>query len=189
MRIKLLTLVVAALFLLTGCGNDKTALPTKSLASPKNLGMTAEQFLTAYNELAIKRTRKELQIGVLKITVGEVKSAGQFEILPTLHFLCSVDNSTNLLQEVALIGEPKNFGEFLSLVESYEIIIDVLNPDLPSEQREHMLAEFKISRKYSQNLFVNPQDINVSTCQGNVKYSVMKNASQPFLFLASSKNI
>ena len=189
MRIKLLILVVAALFLVAGCGNDKTAVPAKSLASPKNLGMTTEQFTAAYNELAIKRNRKELQIGVLKITVGEEKSAGQFEILKNLHFLCSVDNSTNFLQEVALIGEPKNFGEFLSLVESYEIIINLLNPDLPSEQREHMLAEFKISRRYSQNLFENPQDVNVSAYQGNVKYSVIKNASQPFLFLASAKNL
>lgn len=186
MKIKLLILAVIALFFVAGCGNEKSAVPTKSLATTQNLGLTAEQFIAAYNEIADKRNREKLQIGSLKITQGEVQNAGQFEILPNLHFLCSVDNSSKLLREVALIGEPKNFGEFLSLVESYEIIINILNPDLPPEQKEHMLAEFKISRKYTVNLFENPQEINISAYQGRVKYTVQKNANKPFLFMASA---
>ncbi len=179
-------LLLAIVFFVTGCGGEKSALPVKSPATSQNLGLTVEQFTAAFNELAASRNRKELQITNLEFLKGDVKDAGKSQIKPNLHFLCSIDKSTGNLLEVALISEPKNLSESLSLIESYEIIIDILNPDLTPEQREFMLNKFEFVhgriKHLEENLIGKPKMM----IQGNVRYDARKNDSQPILLTASA---
>lgn len=167
-----IALIVAAV-ILVGCGSEKadkqvTSAETKieqRVAEPEkvlNLGMTIEEFKSAFDRIAVERNVSQLALNDIQSFDSGEKFVQQYPA--GLYLFCEVDRKTGFLKEVTIakefiLSESKRQSEVDVAGVAFLVAVAALNPELSSDERAEILN--KLSKK--------PK--NSSVVIGNTEYS------------------
>ena len=161
---------------------SKTVKPEKIL----NLGITAEQFKTKFNEVIIKSdVDKEFLIGDIKLTTGSVQDIFQYNFSENLILQGNVDKATGFVKGVWILSTPKTKVDSAELLIVCAVLIGTVNPELNLTERGKLFNELKFSSDKIELL----KQSNGTAIRGNVKYTTQFiDTMGMFSFIASAKD-
>ena len=130
---------------------------------------TCTEFITRYSERATKLApRLGLTIDEDKISVdGE-----NFDYKFNDALAISAQIKNNFVNEVTVTTEPKTNDESFQALNSFGLVIAVLNPELDQDKRGDILRELHMLDKTADD------DFNASTESGRITYSVKSSAGK-----------
>lgn len=150
-----------------------------------NLGMTAEQFKSKFNNCVIQSgVDNFFLIGDIRINTGSVQDVLQYNFSESLIMQGAVDKSNGLVKEVWLFGSPKTNIESMQLLTAYALLIGTVNPELSINERGNLLKELKLSADEIESL----RTSKGTAVRGNIKYTTLL-IDGIFQFIASAKDL
>ena len=169
-------LVFALIFVIViavGCGNEKSSeqsapnktkieQPVEESEKILDLGITIEEFESAFNRIAVERNVSQLALNDLQSFDSGKKFVQQYPA--GLYLFGVVDKKTGFLKEVTvgkefILNESKRQSEVDVIGVTFLVAVAALNPELSADERAEILN--KLSEK--------PK--NSSVVIGNTKYS------------------
>lgn len=143
--------------------------PPAEKVSPENLksldlGITAEEFKSVYNQKALERNLPQMQIGDIELGTGSGKNTFGYKFVDTFYLFGEVNPNTGRIKELNItkaIVLSDEESEFQVAALAFLIMIQTLSPALNSSERAAILNKFSSNSKpYS------------SIVEGNIKYSM-----------------
>lgn len=197
-RLILSTALVLAVLLSAGCGDDKPVSkpapvkveqPKPPPTPPKvlNLGMTFEQFKTAYNaKIAEIAPETGWNIDAAQLQAGDVQDVFMVTFNENVVMMGVVDKPTRAVKEVMITATPKSENDGQIALLSFGLVIATLNPELNAQRRYEVLDVLKLTDGKVQDLL----NGDGTTLLGNVRYRTRFDPSSAmFYFTASAKDL
>ncbi|SEG35025.1 hypothetical protein [Paenibacillus sp. UNC499MF] len=148
-----------------------------------NIGITANQFKTAFNKAAAE-FKSDLKIGSLKVEDGAVQNTFSTKLTEHLYVNGSVNKSDGKLREVYVLGNgdgtPKSGAD---LMVSFGLIVTATNPNLSADERGTVFKDLGL---IGDNVDI--KKLDKSIVRKNIKYTIKYMDQIGFMFIASDPN-
>lgn len=165
---------------------QKPVVPQKVL----NLGMTFEQFRSAYNAKIIEYAPETgWDVSGTELITGEQQDIFLWQFMERVALMGMVDKSSGLIKKMVVMALPQNQTDYEGAMLAYGLAIAVLSPELNYGQRSKLLEDLHIFDELYAT-FMDIKQRNYNALRGNVKYQTDYIAEKGALhFWASAKDL
>lgn len=186
---KILATIFVISLILTGCmSTEKESKQTESSAQVLNLGMTFEQFKTAYNaNIAENFSVTGWDISETKLKSGEYTDTFMYKFNENVALLGSAEKNSGTMIEVMVLEISHKQADIEKAMAAFVNLMLTLSPELTVEQRGQLIKELKLVGDDIDEVLNQNDGVAV---RGNVKYVTTFDKDKGVLyFIATAKDL
>lgn len=186
---KILATICAIVLLLTGCmSTEKVPEQKESSAQVLNLGMTFEQFKTAYNAtIAENFSETGWNLSETKLRSGEYKDTFMYKFNDNVALMGAAEKNSGMMKEVMVFTVSQKQADIEKALAAYVTLMLTLSPELTVEQRGKLIEDLNLVGEDVDKLLNQNDGVAV---RGNVRYRTTFDKDKFVLyFIASAKDL